>query len=163
MLFVSVLLVDILVSDGRSHWLEGAQLGACSLRSCRSRPRLTCYRSYSGALPGHRSRLLVHELRPWCRSVSSPYFASCPTTHHPLLFPSLSPCPRPAFRNFQAISQPVVQAKGSLERTTRPVPSKPNLSRFSRHDRPCPCSSLSPSRPRGCSAGGWVSFTMSSL
>jgi Ca2+:H+ antiporter len=25
-LFVSVLLVDILVSDGRSHWLEGAQL-----------------------------------------------------------------------------------------------------------------------------------------
>ena len=28
-LFVSVLLVDILVSDGRSHWLEGAQLSEC--------------------------------------------------------------------------------------------------------------------------------------
>jgi hypothetical protein len=25
-LFISVLLVDILVSDGKSHWLEGAQL-----------------------------------------------------------------------------------------------------------------------------------------
>ncbi|GAA6013231.1 hypothetical protein JCM8202_003076 [Rhodotorula sphaerocarpa] len=30
-LFVSVLLVDILVSDGRSHWLEGAQLVALYL------------------------------------------------------------------------------------------------------------------------------------
>lgn len=65
-LFVSVLLVDILVADGKSNYLEGLMLGAPPLllpSSCQrvqqSDAGLTLG---SGALPRHRAGLLVHQV-----------------------------------------------------------------------------------------------------
>lgn len=117
-LFVSVLLVDILVADGKSNYLEGLMLGAPPLllpSSCqRVRQSDAGFSLGSGALPRHRAGLLVHQVIELL----------------PLLLFHDASSPPPAFRRGLCDNRarpPFSRLLGSIPSPRRTPPSPPPL------------------------------------